>query len=337
LKVLELDHPSLRERLLQEGRLQATLRHPNLLPVSDVLDVQGAPGLLMPFVGGGTLADLLAGGPLAIQEAERLFRAVVAGVAYAHEQGMVHRDLKPENILLDEEGQALVADFGIARCLHGEGGQGHTRAGVAMGTPAYMPPEQVRDARSADHRADIYALGVILYEMLSGRTPFAGEDTVAIVSRVEAGDYSPLALAEDPLGQRLEQVVTSCLAPQPNARPQSCDELLGLLDGESPAPTRSPSPRRRTGAVTWQCGSWSQILQAWGRSLSCSSRPGQETVASRRRQGLSGTPAWQLSWLSPLVLGLKPGNGACAGAAGIRVCVCTEALWAWGWLSPPRR
>jgi serine/threonine-protein kinase len=235
LKVLELDHPRLRERLLQEGRLQATLRHPNLLPVSDVLDVQGAPGLLMPFVGGGTLADLLTGGPLAIPEAERLFRAVVAGVAYAHDQGMVHRDLKPENILLEEDGQALVADFGIARCLHGEGGQSHTRAGVAMGTPAYMPPEQVRDARSADHRADIYALGVILYEMLSGRPPFAGQDPVAIVSRVEAGDYPPLAQTEDPVGQGLEQAVTSCLAPQPNSRPQSCDELLGLLDGEGPA------------------------------------------------------------------------------------------------------
>ncbi len=240
LKVLEMDHPSLRDRLLQEGRLQATLRHPNLLPVSDVLDVRGAPGLLMPFVGGGTLASLLGGQPMSIEDAEPLFRSILAGVDYAHEQGMVHRDLKPENILLDSEGLPLVADFGIARCLHGEenGRQGQTRAGVAMGTPAYMPPEQVRDARRADHRADIYALGVILYEMLSGRTPFEGEDPIEILSQVEAGDYLPLSLPDEGSPSGFERVIAACLAPRPANRPQSCAEVLALLDTETALPER---------------------------------------------------------------------------------------------------
>jgi len=195
----------------------------------------------MPFVGGGTLADLLGGQPMSIEDAEPLFRSILAGVSYAHEQGMVHRDLKPENILLDSDGHALVADFGIARCLHGDetGRQGQTRAGVAMGTPAYMPPEQVRDARRADHRADIYALGVILYEMLSGRTPFEGDDPVAIVSKVEAGDYRPLMLPAESPPAGFHRVITACLSPQPANRPQSCAEMLALLDAEAPLPKRA--------------------------------------------------------------------------------------------------
>ena len=193
--------------LKEEVQKSLELTHPNIIRAYDLVESpQEAAFITMEFVEGEVLSDKLKQQPegrFVWPDLEPYILNLCDALEYAHERGMVHRDLKPENILLEEDGQALVADFGIARCLHGEGGQSHTRAGVAMGTPAYMPPEQVRDARSADHRADIYALGVILYEMLSGRPPFAGQDPVAIVSRVEAGDYPPLAQTEDPVGQAL--------------------------------------------------------------------------------------------------------------------------------------
>ena len=186
LKVLHVQRRGLRERFLQEGRLQANIRHPNLVAVTDVVWSGEHPGLVLELVDGPTLADVVAQGPLPVTEALRLFRQIVDGVHHAHAQGLVHRDLKPQNVLLgtgtDGLRQARVADFGIAKVLAGSEEPALTRSGMPIGTPRYMAPEQIRDASRVDARADIFSLGCILYEMVCGaircRAPTSSRCTI---------------------------------------------------------------------------------------------------------------------------------------------------------------
>jgi len=179
LKVLKVTGAELRHRLLQEGRVQAKLRHPNILSVTDVIDVNGAPGLVLEHIQGPSLEKLLLDHRLNWEQVDDIARGVLRGVGAAHARGLVHRDLKPGNIMLaitDEGLVPKVADFGLAKILCGEGGMAQTRSGVTMGTPAYMAPEQIRDSKHVDHRADLFALGAILYEVACGRRTFGGDD-----------------------------------------------------------------------------------------------------------------------------------------------------------------
>ena len=251
LKVLHVDAPRIRERLLSEGRAQASLTHENVVAVTDVLEVADAPALLMEFVDGGTLADVVSGTPLPIPLAMRLFRGVVAGVAAAHARGIIHRDLKPSNVLLalpdddDDDwhdgppdwSRAIpkVTDFGLAKVVddalnHADHAGHRTEAGIAMGTPAYMAPEQIRDARSVDHRADIFSLGAVLYALISGRSPFAGPDRFAVLSNVTSGRYPPLEHFRPRIPKELLDLVASCLAVEPHERLPSADVLLHRTD-----------------------------------------------------------------------------------------------------------
>jgi serine/threonine-protein kinase len=262
LKVLHSGSASVRARLLDEGRLQATLRHPNIVPVTDVLEVDGDPALLMDFVAGGSLAERLSAGPeLPLDEVERLFRGILAGVEAAHERGLVHRDLKPGNVLLDwpDDDDApqvpRVTDFGLAKALDLQaGGPQRTQSGVALGTPAYMAPEQVRDAARVDHRADLFSLGALLYAMICGRSPFSASDRFSSLQKVVAGEIPDPRLCRPRLPAHLLAAVGACLQREPDHRPGSCAELRAVLDGATPATVAALAPvvpRGASSEATW--------------------------------------------------------------------------------------
>ena len=251
LKVLTVDHPTLRKRLLSEGRAQAQLSHPNLVPVRDVLELADGPALLMDFVPGPTLWAVLSDGGIRPDAAIDLFRDIAKGVGYAHGEGLIHRDLKPGNVLLDNTTDPPVpriTDFGLVRMLDSdEASTRHTRAGMAMGTLGYMAPEQIRDARETDARSDIFALGALFYTMLAGRAPFRGDDQLQIMNATVKGEYYPI---EEAVGRTLSDpirlVISKCLQVDPAERFQSVRELLGVLD-QSPS---SSEPRVTMDALT---------------------------------------------------------------------------------------
>ncbi len=283
LKILTLGGRRLQERLLQEGRIQAQVRHPNLVPVTDVIDVDGQVGLVLDFVEGPSLEALLRRGPLPAAQAEGLFRGVLAGVALAHAQGMVHRDLKPANILLAPlpEGGWLprVSDFGVARVQDAAGGGMGTRTGMMVGTPGYMAPEQADEAKSVDARADIFSLGVILYEMTTGVRPFHGDALLSLLNAVADGTYMAPELRRHDLPGPLREVIVGCLEVEPERRLPSCGAILAILD-RSPA-AGAPAPRPPSGAST--------VLLGAGPTLhpSPSADPVAPTEAGRTA-GLSG-------------------------------------------------
>jgi serine/threonine protein kinase len=237
LKVLTVPHRAVQDRMVQEGVLQARLGHPNIVAVTDVLDIDGAPGLLMEYVPGGTLEDLIEGGGLPLAEAERLFRGVLAAVEHAHQHGVVHRDLKPANVLLSPApGGPIpkVADFGVAKVLDSALATDRkaTRAGVAMGSPSYMSPEQIRDAGGVDERSDVFALGCILYELVTGRMAFQGPDVFSIFERITSGTFPPVESLAADVPERIRAAIAGALQVDANRRLPSCARLRAVLDGE---------------------------------------------------------------------------------------------------------
>jgi serine/threonine protein kinase len=282
LKVLTLTHTRTLERFLAEGRVQAMLEHPNIVRVIDVLEVDNHPALLMELVEGPTLHDRLHEGRLALAEAEALFRGIVAGVAHAHARGFVHRDLKPANVLLapSEAGPVpKIADFGIVK-LTGEQQSGSTRTGMTMGTPQYMAPEQVRDAKSVDHRADVFSLGCILYELVVGHPPFQGDDVLTVLMASARGRYERPDQAVPELPARFVQAIDGCLRVDREARLPDCEALLAVLDGRvkmpSP-PSAEPTARRRR--LAWR--GRPQLPRPRGRSPRRRSWPRRAPACSR--------------------------------------------------------
>ncbi len=211
------------ERFAREIAIAARLSHPHILPIHDsgTLEVAaGAPGLFytMPFVAGKSVRDRLDAEPqLPLEEAVRIARQVAEALEHAHRLGIIHRDIKPENILL-AEGEAVVADFGIARALDAAGGERLTETGLALGTPAYMSPEQGAGSTRLDGRTDIYALGCVLYEMLAGQPPFTGPTAQAILARHAVDPVPSLRTVRSTVGQGLSRVVNRALAKVPADR-----------------------------------------------------------------------------------------------------------------------
>ena len=189
LKVL---HPELgavlgTERFLREVETAAGLQHPHILPVFDSGEAAGRLWYTMPYVEGESLRDRLKREvQLPVEDAVRLTREVAEALDYAHRHGVVHRDIKPDNILLTE-GHASVADFGIAKAVSTAGGETLTQTGTAVGTPAYMSPEQASPGAPLDGRSDVYSLGCVLYEMLAGEPPFTGPSSQAVIARALRG------------------------------------------------------------------------------------------------------------------------------------------------------
>ena len=216
LKVLPpefLHDPSFAERFRQEARVAARLEHPQIVPVHAFGIEQGRPWMALRLITGGSLADRLRRGPLTPAEAASVLAEIAAALDYAHGRGVVHRDVKPANILLDDTGRAYLADFGIARLV--EGSSVATATGLVQGTPSYMAPEQAMGSK-VDRLADVYALGVVAFECLTGRVPYTGDTPVAILMKHVSGPVPEPMPGEVPDG--LTPVLRRCLAKAPAAR-----------------------------------------------------------------------------------------------------------------------
>ena len=248
------------ERFLHEIRITAGLAHPHVLPLHDSGEAAGRLYYVMPWIEGETLRDRIArDGALLIEDVLRIFHDVADALAYAHARGVVHRDIKPANILL-AEGHALVADFGIARAVQraralaeleesapatAPDGRSHTltAAGTSPGTPAYMAPEQARGGAAVDQRADLYALGVVMYEALVGAHPFGARSPAAVLAAHREETPPPLEVRRPDVPPALAALVLALLAKDPAARPQSANAVLHALRS-APADVKMQTSKR---------------------------------------------------------------------------------------------
>ncbi|HET8628196.1 MAG TPA: serine/threonine-protein kinase [Thermomicrobiales bacterium] len=207
------------KRFEREAASAGSLDHPNILAVWEYGEQQGAPYLVMPYVRSGTLKERLKRGPLSAQEIAGYLTQMADALDYAHERGIVHRDVKPANMLLDDRGRLFLSDFGIAKAL--EGAEGLTKTGIGVGTPEYMAPEQAQGI--VDARSDLYALGIILYQMLTGQVPYRGNSTVEVLMKhmQDPLPLLPLRSVSPPLPPGMEQVLQKALAKNPNDRFQT--------------------------------------------------------------------------------------------------------------------
>ncbi|HKV50320.1 MAG TPA: serine/threonine-protein kinase [Gemmatimonadaceae bacterium] len=221
------------ERFEREILLAASLQQANIVPVLSAGDSAGAPYFTMPFVEGQSLRARLAHGPLSIAEATSILRDVARALAYAHERGVVHRDIKPDNVLLSR-GAAMVTDFGIAKAIAasatGARGATLTQLGTALGTPAYMAPEQAAGDPNTDRRADFYAFGCMAYELLTGRPPFEAKTPQRLLAAHMSETPKPVTELRPDTPPELARLIAQCLEKEPDARPQSADALLATLD-----------------------------------------------------------------------------------------------------------
>jgi tRNA A-37 threonylcarbamoyl transferase component Bud32 len=222
-----------RERFLREIDIIANLTHPHILPLHDSGVVGDIYYFTMPYLSGESLQDRLdRDGQIPIREAVKLGCEVADALAYAHEHGVVHRDIKPQNIML-EAGHAYVADFGVAHLADGIEPARITATGVSLGTPQYMSPEQIGGARHVDGRSDIYSLGCVLYEMLTGQPPFTGPTFFAVMARQAAESPPRVRVVRPTVSDSLEQVVLEALAKVPADRFQTARELADALTAVS--------------------------------------------------------------------------------------------------------
>jgi serine/threonine-protein kinase len=250
LKVL---HPELAaslgaERFQREIRLAARLQHPHILGVYDSGETDGYLWFTMPFVEGESLRDRITRErQLSVADAVRITREVALALDFAHRHGVVHRDIKPENILLID-GQAMLADFGIARALAAGDDTNLTGTGMSIGTPGYMSPEQAAGEKAIDARTDIYSLGCVLYEMLAGEPPFTGPTMQAVIARVMTETARPLDVVRQAVSRQLAGAVAQAMAKTPADRPATAGDFARLLESTASIPAAAPLPvpaRRR--------------------------------------------------------------------------------------------
>ncbi len=237
------------ERFLQEVRVTANLQHPHILPLFDSGEAAGSLFYVMPYVDGESLRDRLTReGELPVPEAARLMRDIVDALAAAHAVGIVHRDIKPENILLSGR-HAIVADFGVAKAVSEATGRHQlTTVGVALGTPSYMAPEQAAADTNIDHRADIYAVGAVAYELLTGKPPFTGRTPQQVLAAQVTETPSPVTEHRAAVPPAMESLVMRCLEKKPADRWQSAEEMIPLLESFA-TPSGGMTPTQLTPVV----------------------------------------------------------------------------------------
>ena len=277
------------ERFLREVQIAAQLSHPHILPVHDSGEASGILYYVMPYVEGMTLRERIeAAGQLPVDEALRLAREIAEALAYAHARGIIHRDIKPGNVML-HSGHALVADFGIARALE-ESGEALTKTGLAVGTPQYMAPEQAGGERGVDGRADVYAVGAVLYEMLAGEPPFTGPTSRAVVMRSMTEAPRPITATRAGLSPTVEGVVLKALAKSPADRYAGADTMVQAIDRALDGV--------RSGASAVATGAGPTAVQVWGLFALGSAAMLALVYALLRRWNL---PVWTLGFAGLLI------------------------------------
>jgi len=255
--------PQFTGRFQQEAKVLAKLQHPHILPIFDFGQANGYTYIVMPLVESGTLTDLLESGPLSLKQIRALIWQIGEALDYAHARGLIHRDVKPSNVLVDGRGNSMLTDFGLAKIV--EGSAKFTETGGLLGTPAYMSPEQGRGL-PLDGRSDIYSLGVILYEMATGRQPFDAETPIAIVFKHIQDPLPPPRDLNPNLPEAVEAVILKALAKDPADRYQTAREMVEALQAAIPdtlpniAKVTQPAPPSAPTAPTVQ----SARAQRWG-------------------------------------------------------------------------
>jgi serine/threonine protein kinase len=219
------------KRFDREAKSLARLSHPNIVGVIDYGEYEGSPYLVMEYLPGGTLKQRL-GKPIPWQEAARLLLPIAHALDYAHQQKIVHRDIKPANILLTQTGEPMLSDFGIAKILESKETSSLTGTGVGIGTPEYMAPEQGL-GEEVDYRADIYALGTVLYEMVTGRTPFQADTPLAVLLKKATEPLPRPKIYTAELPEKVEQVIIKALAKDPRDRYQEMAAFAKALEALS--------------------------------------------------------------------------------------------------------
>ncbi|HWO88231.1 MAG TPA: protein kinase [Gemmatimonadales bacterium] len=243
----------IRTRFLREAETAARLSHPHIVPIHTVGDAAELVYFVMAYVDGESLAvRLKRRGKLSIEEARRVAKETADALAAAHQQGVIHRDVKPDNILLEgTRGRVIVTDFGIAKALSAEGGT-LTEAGVAIGTPAYMSPEQAAGDREIDGRSDLYSLGVVSYQMLTGELPFQAPSVAALLMKQIGERPAPVDRRRPEVPPELSQIIMRCLEKDPEDRWPTADALRRALETNTytaPPVRAGRSPRRVSGAT----------------------------------------------------------------------------------------
>jgi eukaryotic-like serine/threonine-protein kinase len=232
----------LRKRFVREARLAARLSHPNVVGVFDAGENEGRPYIVMEYVEGETLAELLARrGRLPAEAARELALQACRGLAHAHNAGLVHRDIKPQNLLLRSDGTLKIADFGIARAIEGTA---LTQAGTVLGTAAYLSPEQAL-GEPVSAASDVYSLGAVLYELLTGRPPLEADSLAELAEKQQRPSITPVRELAAQVPGDLEALVMRCLARNPTYRPASAGELERELSPTVAEPPTEQLPRRR--------------------------------------------------------------------------------------------
>jgi len=258
IKALPVDQfadPERKRRFLQEAKSASALNHPNIVTVHGIIQAYGSDFLIMEYVAGKTLDELISGKGLPLKQALKYAVEIADALAAAHAAGIVHRDVKPSNIIVNDQGRVKELDFGLAKPVEpsqdevqAEAATNQTKSGLVFGTAAYMSPEQAEGKR-ADPRSDIFAFGALLYEMVTGRRAFPGRNTVTILAAVLNQEPPPVHTVTANVPSQLEWIVTRCLKKDPDRRIQHAMEvklaLQDILDAPTSAPVPLPAERRR--------------------------------------------------------------------------------------------
>ena len=311
----------IKSRFLREAEMAAQLSHPNIVPIYSVDEKDGLVFFIMACVLGDNLATRMATrGPLPIADVRRILREVSGALAFAHARKFIHRDIKPDNILIDkDDGRAIVTDFGIARAVQDGAETRLTATGIAIGTPAYMSPEQCAGDREIDGRADLYALGTLGYQMLAGRLPFEANSTPALL--VKQLSEKPLAIVErrPDTPPDLAGIIMRLLEKEPSARFATADELSAALDGRissgyQPPPRQPAALEGQSQQPSWVYeGGRSPQQQFTGRSAYGQEFPPQPFAATGSDE--------MARWYSPQIVKFRKGLAPFLAFAGVSVLV----------------